>query len=71
MFQQLIIGSEDPIDLDFKKLKERFLDPGVKLAMQEIQIPDAFLFLGNIWFLEDQMNGMAQYQKEKTCIWNK
>ena len=34
--------------------------------MQEIQIPDAFSFLGNIWFLENQMNDLARSQPEIT-----
>ena len=65
----LIIGSNSKIDIDFEKLKGRFLDPNVSLAMQEIQIPDAYSFLGNIWFLEDQMSNLASHQKEITDNW--
>jgi spermidine synthase/tetratricopeptide (TPR) repeat protein len=65
----LIIGSNSKIDIDFEKLKGRFLDPTVSLAMQEIQIPDAFSFLSNIWFLEDQMSNLAIHQKEITDNW--
>ncbi len=65
----LIIGSNSKIDIDFEKLKGRFLDPNVSLAMQEIQIPDAFSFLSNIWFLEDQMSNLASHQKEITDNW--
>ena len=65
----LVIGSDQPIEIDFEKLKGRFLDPNVSLAMQEIQIPDAFSFLSNIWFLEDQMSNLARHQKEITDNW--
>ena len=56
----LIIGSDRPIDIDFEKLKGRFLDPVVSRVMQEIKVPDAFSFLSNIWFVEDQMNHLAR-----------
>ncbi len=62
----LVIGSDRPIDIDFKKLKGRFLDPAVSQFMQEIEVSDAFSFLSNIWFFEDQMNGLAKKQKEIT-----
>jgi len=65
----LVIGSNRPFDIDFEKLKGRFLDPDVSRAMQEIQVPDAFSFLGNIWFLEDQMNSLASHQKDITDNW--
>ncbi|HIB44086.1 MAG TPA: spermidine synthase [Nitrospina sp.] len=65
----IVIGSDRPIDIDFEKLKGRFLDPTVSLAMQEIQVPDAFSFLSNIWFLEDEMNSLAKNQKEITDNW--
>jgi len=65
----LIIGSDHPIEIDFEKLKRRFLDPVVNRVMQEIQVPDAFSFLSNIWFLEDQMNSLASHQKEITDNW--
>ena len=51
----LVIGSDRPIDIDLK-IKGRFLDPAVNRIMQEIKVPDAFSFLSNIWFAEDQMN---------------
>jgi tetratricopeptide (TPR) repeat protein len=56
----LVIGSDRPIDIDFEKLKGRFLDPVVNRVMQEIKVPDAFSFLSNIWFVEDQMNHLAR-----------
>ncbi len=58
----LIIGSNSPIEIDFEKLKDRFSDPVVKRVMKEIQVPDVLSFLGNIWFLEDQMNDLSRGQ---------
>ena len=60
--EMLIIGSDQPIAIDFKKLKERFSDPIVSRAMKDIQIPDVYSFLSNIWFFEDQMSTLAAGQ---------
>lgn len=58
----LIIGSTNPINIDLEKLRERFSDPIVSKSMKEIQIVDVFSFLGNIWFLEDQMRALSEDQ---------
>ena len=55
----LIIGSGQPITLDFKKLKERMQEPVVAQALQDIYIPDVYSLLSNIWFLEDEMQKLA------------
>ncbi len=55
----ILIGSNSPVEMDLEKLKGRFSDPIVSRAMKEIQVPDALSFLGNIWFLEDQMNDLS------------
>jgi len=56
----IIIGSNRPIDINLDGLKERFSDPIIDRVMKEIQVPDVFSFLGNIWFLENQMNDLAK-----------
>ncbi len=58
----IIIGSQDPIDIDFEEIKKRFEDPVVSRFMEEIQVLDASSFLSSIWFLEDQMNSLARNQ---------
>ncbi len=55
----LIIGSDQPITIDFKKLKERMAEPAVAQALRGIYIPDAYSLLSNIWFLEKEMQGLS------------
>ena len=57
----LLIGSDQPITIDFKKLKQRFAEPAVAKALQDIYLPDAFSFLSNIWFLENQMQKLSAH----------
>ena len=57
--EMLVIGSDQPIAIDFKKLKERMAEPVIAQALQEIYIPDASSFLSNIWFLENEMQELS------------
>lgn len=56
----LIIGSDQPIELDFEKIKQRLEEPGIKEAMAEIEIENVYSFLSNIWFLEDEIEAVAE-----------
>jgi spermidine synthase len=56
----LIIGSDQPIELDFEKLKDRLEEPVIKKAMAEIEIENVYSFLSNIWFLEDEIKAVAE-----------
>lgn len=55
----MLIGSDQPIRIDFEKLQERIEDPIVKAALEEIEIGSVHSFLGNIWFLEDQIERLG------------
>jgi tetratricopeptide (TPR) repeat protein len=57
--EMLIIGSDQPITIDFKKLKERMAEPVVAQALRDIYIPDVYSLLSNIWFLEEEMQRLA------------
>ncbi|WP_282010323.1 fused MFS/spermidine synthase [Nitrospina watsonii] len=56
----ILIGSDQPIDLDLAKLKQRFQSPYVKQAMDAIHIPDVSAFLANIWFQEEELQALAK-----------
>jgi len=56
----LIIGSDQPIELDFEKLKQRLQEPVVREAMAQIEIENVYSFLSNIWFLEDEIEAVAE-----------
>ncbi|MCF8719738.1 fused MFS/spermidine synthase [Nitrospina gracilis] len=60
--EMLLIGSDQPIDIDLAKLKTRFAEPRIKQAMEAIHIPDVHSFLANIWFLEEQLHALAEGQ---------
>ena len=55
----LIIGSDQPIELDFKKLQQRLKEPVVKEALAEIEIHNVYSFLSNLWFLEEQIEAVG------------
>ncbi|MBT5550196.1 MAG: fused MFS/spermidine synthase [Nitrospina sp.] len=56
----LIIGSDQPIRIDFEKLKTRLEEPEVKKALADIEIPNVFSFLSNIWFLDEQVQALGK-----------
>ncbi len=55
----LIIGSDQPIQIDFDKLKVRLEEPEVKKALADIEIPNIFSFLSNIWLLDEQIQALG------------
>jgi len=56
----LIIGSDEPINIDFNKLNERLQEPEIKKALADIEIPDIFSFLSNIWLLNKQVHALGE-----------
>ncbi|MCH8311411.1 MAG: fused MFS/spermidine synthase [Nitrospinae bacterium] len=62
----LIIGSDQPIELDFEKLKQRFQEPVIREAMAQIEIENVYSFLSNIWFLENEIEAVAEGYDEIT-----
>ena len=58
----ILIGSGQPIEMDYKKLQARMDDPVVKAALSDIEIHSPADLLGNIWFLEEQMDKLSAHQ---------
>ena len=58
--EMIIIGSDQPIQIDFEKLKSRLEEPEVKQALADIEIPDIFSFLSNIWLLDEQIQALGK-----------
>lgn len=56
----LIIGSNQPIKIDFNKLNERLQEPEIKKALADIEIPNIFSFLSNIWLLNEQVEKLGE-----------
>jgi tetratricopeptide (TPR) repeat protein len=58
--EMLLIGSDQPIRIDFEKLKTRLQEPEVKKALADIEIFNVFAFLSNIWFLDEQVQALGR-----------
>ena len=56
----LIIGSDQPIRIDFEKLKVRLEEPEIKKALADIEIPNIYSFLSNIWLLDEQVKALGE-----------
>ncbi|MZH05249.1 MAG: MFS transporter [Nitrospinae bacterium] len=59
----IIIGSNDPLDIDFKKIQKRFEHPAVKNVMGKIRFENPFTLLGSIWFLKRELEAMGSRQR--------
>jgi len=58
--EMLIIGSNQPIKIDFNKLNERVQEPEIKKALGDIEIPNIYSFLSNIWLLNEQVEKLGE-----------
>ena len=58
--EMLIIGSIQPIKIDFNKLNERVQEPEIKKALANIEIPNIYSFLSNIWLLNEQVEKLGE-----------
>jgi spermidine synthase len=58
--EMLIIGSNQPIEIDFNKLNERVQEPEIKKALADIEIPNIYSFLSNIWLLNEQVQKLGE-----------
>lgn len=58
--EMLLIGSDQPIRIDFEKLKVRLEEPEVKKALADIEISNVFSFLSNIWLLDEQVQALGK-----------
>ena len=56
----LIIGSDQPIQIDFNKLQKRLEEPEIKKALEDIEIPNIFSLLSNIWLLNEQVTELGE-----------
>mgnify|MGYP003714177233 FL=1 len=48
----ILIGSDRPIDINFSQIEQRYQNPVISKIMRDIEFPNTFSFLGNIWFLK-------------------
>jgi spermidine synthase len=55
----LIIGSDQPIEIDFEKIKSRLSDPKLSSAFNELEISNPYAFLSSIWLFEKQIDRLS------------
>ena len=55
----ILIGSNDPINFDFMKIKKRLKHPAANKVMRKIRFENPFTLLGSIWFLKGELENMA------------
>jgi predicted membrane-bound spermidine synthase/tetratricopeptide (TPR) repeat protein len=55
----LIIGSDQPIEIDFEKVKNRLANPKLETAFKELEIDNPYAFLSSIWMFEDGIDKLA------------
>jgi len=58
----ILIGSNDPINIDFKKIEKRLKHPVVNKVMRKIKFENPFTLLGSIWFLKNELENMGSQQ---------
>ncbi len=58
----MLVGSDQPIEMDFKKIDQRMGDPVVKLALGNLLIENIHALLSNIWFLEEELQKLSDRQ---------
>jgi len=55
----ILIGSNDPINIDFREIEKRLKHPLVNEVMKKISFESPFTLLGSIWFLKNELKTMA------------
>jgi len=58
----ILIGSDQPINIEFHSIEERLQNPVIKKIMRDIDFPNPFSFLGSIWFLKKELKNLGSGQ---------
>ncbi len=58
----ILIGSNDPIDIDFRKIEKRMKDPKINQVMKTIGFENPYSLLGSIWFLKNELQQLGSKQ---------
>jgi spermidine synthase len=55
----ILIGSNQPINIDFQNIQERLQNPVIQKIMSDIDFGTPYSFLGGIWFLKKEMRNLG------------
>jgi tetratricopeptide (TPR) repeat protein len=58
----ILIGSDQPINIDFQNIEQRLQDPVIKKIMSDIDFDTPYSFLGSIWFLKKELKRLGSGQ---------
>jgi tetratricopeptide (TPR) repeat protein/spermidine synthase len=58
----ILIGSNQPINLEFQDIKQRLQNPVTNKIMQDIEFDTPYSFLGSIWFLKKELKSLGSGQ---------
>jgi len=59
----IIIGSNEPLYIDFREIQNRLKHPAIKKVMGNIRFENPFTLLGSIWFLKNELEAMGSKQR--------
>jgi spermidine synthase len=55
----ILIGSNQPINIDFHSIEERLQNPVIQKLMSDIDFGTPYSFLANIWLLKNELKNMG------------
>ena len=55
----ILIGSNQPINLEFYSIEQRLQNPVINKIMRDINFGTPYSFLGSIWFLKNELKRMG------------
>jgi spermidine synthase len=57
--EMILIGSNQPINIDFQNIEQRLQNPAIKRIMSDIDFGTPYSFLGSIWYLKNELKSMG------------
>jgi spermidine synthase len=59
----ILIGSNQPININFQNVAERLQNPVINKIMSDIEFGTPYSFLGSIWFLKKELKNLGSAQR--------
>jgi tetratricopeptide (TPR) repeat protein len=59
----ILIGSNQPINLEFQGIEQRLQNPVINKIMSDIEFDTPYSFLGSIWFLKNELKRMSSGER--------
>jgi spermidine synthase len=59
----ILIGSNQPVNIDFQGIEERLQNPVINKTMSDIGFGTPYSFLGSIWYLKNELKRLSSGQR--------